>query len=206
MIAGWIAKKVIDKSVDNKIAAEENKVNSMIANATLNYNRTLTDKNFELEKKMHELEKKLKESFNEKKEIISRTFENTDYEMQLWKKKKILLIGDDDTRIVKRVLRRAGFNIQENLFEDVSQIGTKGFDILFINNYLGNINLKEAVEMVKGLPPNVITFYFTSRHERELNFPTDQLDFDQQDKVNFAKSASQIYGNLLNSLKYQDKL
>ncbi len=196
-IGGYIWKKLIDKSVDNALNTQKDE-------SERDFKRYLADQKISYEEKVRELEERIQTSFNEKQQIIDKTFEDTTTEVLLWKNKKIKVFGEEDTTILKQVLKRAKFNINEHLIEQDDT--DSNYDVLFINNVNGEVDLDEALEVVKNLPPHVLTFYYTSRYEPQYNFQTRKLDITQYDKVNFAKSAAQIYGNLLNTLKYQDKI
>ena len=50
---------------------------------------------------------------------------------------------------------------------------------------------------------DICFFYF---NETRVIFPTDRLQYDLQKRINFATNPAQIYGNLLNTLKYQDRI
>ena len=140
---------------------------------------------------------------NEKDETIMKLLSEMDLETRLLKEKKIKIVGEQPDRgkksIIEEVLKRVGFNMK-NVGYDL-----KYFDVLVINNENSSVEEVEMLEMAKELArSNTTIFYFNNKRK---HFPLDKLDDPElKMKVNFATNPAQIYGNLLNSLKYQDRL
>ena len=63
--------------------------------------------------------------------------------------------------------------------------------------------MEEVVEKVKAMPSTAAAFYYNTTRKF---FPIHQIAAEDQDRVNFATNPAQLYGNLVNTLAYQDKL
>ena len=148
------------------------------------------------------LEEQIIKTINDKKELISKTLEHTDVEQRLLQNKRIYRIGEADDALIKKVLKNVDFNLQNYYVTD--EEAKNGFDVLLINNANGQFqDLTEFVNQVNQLSDNVVAFYYNTTQKF---FPSKDLNKGKEDKVNFATNPAQIYGNLLNTLKYQDKL
>jgi len=148
-----------------------------------------------------EFDDRIVKTINEKKSTIDKTFEQVDLEQKIISTKIIYLYGED-TPVVKRVLKNIGFDMNNNIVTSEKE-AQKGYNLLFINNENGTLDMDAVLDMVNKLPNEVFTFYYNTNR---IFFPTIKLDKGKEDKVNFVTNASQIYGNLLNTLRYQDKL
>lgn len=146
-------------------------------------------------------EEKIFAAINGNEALLNKIRETADLEELLIKTKKIKLVGEIPDTILS-ILTNVGF-LRKNLLTEADD-GTSAFDIHFINNENGTVNLEEAVQVVKGLPDNVHVFYYSSKHG--LFFPTGQLPYEARHRINFATNPAQIYGNLINTLKYQHRL
>ncbi len=148
------------------------------------------------------LEKQIIETINDKKETINHTLESANLERRLLNSKRIYMWGEEDDDIIRQVLRNVRFNVAENYFTTENE-ANKGYDVLLINNKNNKMDMEEMITKVKGLPEHIHIFYYNATGHR---FLTEKIDSSQQHRVNFANAASQIYGNLLNTLKYQDQI
>lgn len=147
------------------------------------------------------LEEQIIKTINDKKMLVDLTIGNTDTEQRLMQTKRIFRIGEADDSLIKRVLKNVSFNLQ-NYYTNEEE-AKDGYDILLINNANGSQDLNELVGKVNLLPDQIAAFYYNTNQKF---FPSKDLEQGKEDKVNFATNASQIYGNLLNTLKYQDKM
>jgi len=147
------------------------------------------------------VEEKIVKTINDKKEVIDLIIEKTDLERQLLENKKIYLWGEEDQQLVKRVLKKVGFNFSNLLIKE-EEVEEKSFDLLFINNQKGSLDMNEMLAKIEALNEKQVAFYFCTQR---IILKTDKLKEGKEDIVNFSTNAAQIYGNLLNSLKYQDK-
>jgi hypothetical protein len=118
--------------------------------------------------------------------------------------KLIAVVGEEDLNI-NRTLRIIGFS--SNNLKQYDPEKKDSYDVLFINNsqgvyYDGTEPKKQALlNLVKKESEEVGIFYYC---ETGINFPMKEVT--DPFKCNFATNPSQLFGNLLNSLKYQDKL
>lgn len=157
----------------------------------------------EIEKKAKmEVDDKLREIIQGRSSALRKLLHEYDYEGNLCANKKIFFLGEDDPNVTD-ILDEYGLNIMEKK-EDHTKCE---YDILFINNSQGKYMEKgkesDVIMKVKSLPHNICVFYY---NETNIKFPVEQLDSKFKRRINYANSLSQIYGNLLNTLKYQDKI
>lgn len=153
-----------------------------------------------MKEKLKDIDSQIAKAFNDKQENVDMLLEKADHEKMLLKTKEILIWGETDNTIIKRVLRNIGFNITDNLFEEETD-GIR-YDLLFINNEGGSLEMVKVLNKIKSLSNKQVAFYYNLNN---IRLDTTKLK-GLEDKVNFVNSAAQIYGNLLNTLKYQDKI
>lgn len=146
-------------------------------------------------------EEKIITAINGNEALLNKIREAADLEELLIKVKRIKIVGEIPDTVLS-TLTKVGF-LRKNLIIEADD-EQQPFDVLFFNNENGTINLDEAVQTVKALPENVHVFYYSSKHG--VFFPTGQLDYEDRHRVNFATNPAQIYGNLINTLKYQHRL
>lgn len=157
-----------------------------------------------LENKVKEFEDtltvRLSKVVNENESIVQSILDKANIEKQLFDSKKILIWGETDSTFIESALKKIKFN-HKNITKDETQ----DFDILFINNLKGTLDKQEMIEKAKECLSNekVCLFYYNTSN---VFFPNRDLAESTQDRINFATNAAQIYGNLLNTLKYQDKI
>lgn len=145
-----------------------------------------------------------------------------DDEKRLFSEKVILVWGEEDYSEIEKVLDNVEFNM-DNLKSYDEIRGGEPYHLLLINNTTGKVlpqnnnnnnnqaekdKYTEAWNELKSIAENqassVCIFYYCST---TINFPIWEIkDKTLQARINFATNPSQIYGNLLNSLKYQDHL
>ena len=158
-----------------------------------------------------------------KKSIIVDLIEEHDKELQLFQKKKIVLWGNEPNNdTITEVLSNIEFNQQNIINYNDLKAGQK-YDVLIINNESANSlrqlpsrddesfegeqkrydeEWKEMSDLIEQQHEDICIFYYCSCR---VNFPIGKIQSKSlQAKINFVTNPSQIYGNLLNTLKYQD--
>jgi|GEM_PF-6538157 len=137
---------------------------------------------------------------------------------------KIVRVWGENYDTIKTVLDNVGFNT-DNLISYGEMKEGKAYHILLINNESGNKlpkkpgekeedyqgklkkyndKLEQIKDLISKQEQTVCIFYYCSEG---VNFPIWEIkDKQLQARINFATNPSQIYGNLLNSLKYQDHI
>lgn len=140
-------------------------------------------------------------AINGNRRIFDQLREAVDLEAALMKTKRIRVVGELPDSVLQ-ILTQVQFP-RKNLITDSDEDANGPFDLYFINNENGTQNLDEFVEQVKALPNQVHVFYYSTKHG--TFFPTGKLPYADRHRVNFATNPAQMYGNLINSLKYQHR-
>ncbi len=158
---------------------------------------------FKIRKKIEKIaEEKIREKFDqifkEKKTQIEEMIEKQNEELQLKKEKSILVISQNpkEDPFMERFFRYMGFfNVR---YEPLSQVKDPGkYDLLLFNNEKQNIPHPDILNIMAKTRADILCFYFGP----------DRFDGKEfKDRVNFANSRVQLYGNLINSLRYQSLL
>ena len=161
------------------------------------YKKKLETKTKEFE---DNLAARLSKVFNENESLVQSILDKANIEKQLFETKKILIWGETDSNFIEGALKKIKFN-HKNITKD----DTQDFDVLFINNLKGSLDKQDMIDKAKQCLTNdkICLFYYNATG---VFFPNKDLDESTQDRINFATNAAQIYGNLLNTLKYQDKI
>jgi len=146
-------------------------------------------------------EEKIIAAINGNEVLFNKIRDLADLEEMLIKTKKIKIIGETPDNLIS-LLTQVGF-LRKNLFTNADE-EVKDFDVYFINNETGTLNLIDESSRVTELSKKVHVFYFSSK--RGELFPTEKLPYEERHRVNFATNPAQIYGNLINTLKYQHRL
>ena len=146
-------------------------------------------------------EEKIITAINGNEALFNKIRDLADLEEMLIKTKKIRIVGETPDTLIT-LLTQVGFQ-RKNLFTTADE-EINDFDIYFINNETATLNLSDELPHVVELPKKVHVFYFSSKHG--AFFPTDKLPYEDRHRVNFATNPAQIYGNLINTLKYQHRL
>lgn len=131
--------------------------------------------------------------------ILSRNEDN-----KLKNKKKILVLtpknGDDS--FVRKILQNEKFNIEnithKSLNEnfEICDFKSTKIDLVLFNDKQKPVGDVKIVENIfKTFPKNVLKFYFG---DKRIEMP--------EELIGFANPPFQLYGNLMNALRYQDKL
>lgn len=165
-----------------------------------------------------EVEEQIVEAMKGRSNLIRKMLRNYREEEHLLKKKKIYFYKNQDGTDIKDFLILFGFT-EKSFVLDASTA-----DVVFINNednYLGKLDLRGKTESdittllienqgwleikkIIGLHSNKCFFYYNSKG---VQFPSQMFTkLETLARVNYATNPAQLYGNLLNSLKYQDLL
>jgi len=151
-----------------------------------------------------EIDGMIAEKLKEKDALIKKMIADADIEQNLLNTKKIKIVGEANQQAIKQVLRNVNYNMQ-HLIDDVN---SKDYDLLLINNNQGKFydgaDKTLITNLLKDMNPKACVLYYCSGR---VFFPSGEPVLKQDlHKINFATNPAQIYGNLLNSLKYQDKI
>ncbi|MEM8527886.1 MAG: NARF domain-containing protein [Bacteroidota bacterium] len=150
--------------------------------------------------KAKDLEQQFSQIVNAKKESIEKWVRDHNKEDQLIKHCRIAICGESDTSIAEGLLAKIGFQA-DNIVTDLNL----PYEILFINNLEGSLDKEILLQYVKTMNPNALAFHYTNN--RRAHYPTDELmPKTLQTRVNFANSSAQLFGNLLNSIKFRERL
>lgn len=157
-----------------------------------------------------EAEKMIKNVFNAKKEELSRLKDNLlrliekqDIEKRLRKTKRILVLTPEghSKTFLDEFFRESDF--QPPYFEPFAaakETNFSNYDIVLFNNDDGKSFSKdrsEIVETIRKMPAKTLAFYFGGQPNVILEDTT---------KFASANFRSQLYGNLINALRYQNLL
>lgn len=145
-------------------------------------------------------------------EDIRFMLQNYDQETHLRTTKRIFIIGPNHIEKVKGILRESGIN-PNNIITDKQEAKERGYDLLFINNISGNLYApnndqsedqeKEMLKTINDEQRKVCFFYYC---ESNIHFPVQKIqDYEVKKRFNFATNPSQVYGNIINLLKIQDR-
>jgi hypothetical protein len=160
---------------------------------------------FKLKKRIEKIAlEKINEKFDqildEKETQIIGIIEKHDKENKLKREKKILVLtpnGADDTSI------RKFFNSME--FDKVSYASPDNtrklnkVDLVFFNNEEKKFGHDEITAIAEKTKKDVFCFYFAPK---DCPYNNDNL----KDRLSFANARVQLYGNLINALRYQKLL
>ena len=165
-----------------------------------------------------EVDERIGEAIQGKSSTIRGMLKKYDYEDGLLMTKKIHFYQGKSSESFKDFLISLGFR-EQSFVDNVSQS-----DIVFINNedaFLPGIDLrrKTAAEIKELLKEHsdwkavqtMINSYKTKcffyYNAKGMLFPSAMFsDLETLARINFATNPAQVYGNLLNTLKYQDKI
>lgn len=198
-----------EKAIDNKYVALENKINEdysllkILAGSIVGLAGITLFSLFGVwwDGRKH-IKEKLKEKFDniitQQEGNILEIIDRQDVEKQILKTKKILVLtskrGDDS--FVRKFFKTMGFQIDNVNYEKVDSYKSfDGYDLIFANNedtFFDEELIQEYFEKSKG---NVVLFFFGNRFNKGANVAS---------RMSFANSRTQIYGNLINLLRYQE--
>jgi len=158
-----------------------------------------------LKKRVLEIgDKKIEEKFDslleEKKSRIIAILKNHNEEMKLKNEKSILVLtpkGADDSPI-KKFFKEMDFNLNLIYFESPDNLNKLNkVHLALFNNESGTFDHKEIDDIIRETKDYVFCLYFG----RDRFISTRH-----QDRVSFANAKVQLYGNLINALRYQKLL
>lgn len=147
--------------------------------------------------------KMIEEVFNKKKDDFLRLIENLNTDKHLRKTKKILVLTPDghSKAFLEDFFRESEF--RPPYFESFTMVDTidfSNYDLVLFNNDDGKSFSEKRVEIVESirkLPAKILAFYFGGQPNVTL-----------EDTTRFASAnfRSQLYGNLINALRYHQDL
>jgi len=152
-----------------------------------------------INKKVQEFaEKMIKDLLEKKEKELLEIAEKQSEEFQLKEKKSILIIRQNpkEDPFMEKFFRYMGFrNVQ---YEPLNQVKDPNkYDLLLFDNEKQNIPHPDILNIMAKTRADAFCFYFGP----------DRFDGKEfKDRVNFANSRVQLYGNLINSLRYQTLL
>ncbi len=153
---------------------------------------------FILNKIKEKSEKLINEIYKEKERELLAMAEKQSEEFKLKENKSILVISknETDTGFLKRFFKEMGFySVTYEVKDNLKSL--KKCDLVLFNNEKVSIQHDELLNIVAKTKGDKLCFYFGP----------DRFDFkDFKDRGNFANSRVQLYGNLINSLRYQSLL
>ncbi len=186
----------------------------------------------EIEKRAKlEVDDKIGDAIRGRSEAIRNMLNSYDKESFLRQNKRIYIAGGTGKEKVRDILIENGIN-SENVYLDEDTAKRNKYDILFLNNLNGellpakpqmdkngqkydeakyneemrkhNEAFQAILKMVQAEKQSVCFFYY---NETNVIFPIWEIrDYDLKKRINFTTNPAQIYGNLLNTLKYQDRI
>lgn len=155
-----------------------------------------------IEKKAQEkAEKLVNEVYKEKARELLELARKQNEEFQLKETKSILVVSknSDDNTFIERFFKKMEFHNDKIKYETLSQVKNPDkYDLLLFNNENLNIDHGDLLAILaKTKPVNFCLYFGPDRFDGGKEF---------KDRVNFANSPVQLYGNLINSLRYQSLL
>lgn len=146
-------------------------------------------------------DKKYDQFFAEEKNRVLKLIDEKDEEVQLKKKKEILVLtplGNDDNFLRSFFLKMGFKSPTYKSFPLPNDFDFAKFDLILFNDDSPKGFSKEKTEIAetaKRFPPEILCFYFGF----------GRVDVDNT-KLGSANFRSQLYGNLINALRYQHDL
>ena len=133
---------------------------------------------------------------------IIEVIEGQDIEKQIIKNKKILVITakDGDDKFLRKFFKSMGFSIDNVKYLKVDEYSEhKGFDLIFMNNDDEKIGTSLIDEYFNHSDSKTVLFYYNTTRKQYINS-------NVSNRLSFANSPTQIYGNLINLMKYRSVL
>lgn len=153
---------------------------------------------FILNKIKEKSEKLINEIYKEKERELLEMARKQNEEFQLKETKSILVISKNpnDNPFLERFFNEMGF--LKVKYETLDRVKDPDkYDLLIFDNENLNIDHADLLAIMAKTKPENFCLYFGS----------DKFDAKEfKDRVNFANSRVQLYGNLVNSLRYQSLL
>lgn len=144
------------------------------------------------EKKINE---KFDRFFDQKKETIKEMIDFQNEELQIKKTKKILVLtpSTEDTSFIGQFFNGNGFNCDRKS-ADQDDIDFGSYDMVFFNDETEKFDHDFISELVKQFKKGAIGFYFGPGRVKP----------EMLGKIACANLRTQLYGNVMNALRYQD--
>lgn len=181
-IVTFILTVIFKGNIDNKIEKKSNEI----------------EKSFNA--KSQALEDVFKQTVNDNKARIENWINTHKTEDRLINTYKIALCGETDNDEAEKLLCKVGF-LEKNILKH----GETEYDILFINNQEGSLDEETLLKLVENMNNDAVAFYYSNK--LGLHYPIQKLyPKEKRILVNFANSSAQVYGNLLNSMKFRERL
>jgi len=161
---------------------------------------------FKLRKKLEKIaedkiQKKFDQFFDEKKNQIKAMIDKQDEEFQLKKEKRILVLSPNGSNnsFLKRFFAGEGFDkIEFALPEKILSINLNSFHVVLLANEDDKFG-KNLIPVIVTSSKEVVFIYFGPVCD-------DSLAIKNEKNVAFANYRAQLYGNLINALRYQKYL
>lgn len=153
------------------------------------------------------VEKKIKEKFDniitEKEADILALINQQSTEKQLKNKKKILVHSspNQEDTFIRKFFREMNFNVDHVQFttDDQWKEPFAKYDVLFFNNDSNETDFAIIDRFCKESKPTQVIFYYNTTRKNYINPAVSN-------RLSFANAQPQIYGNLINLLRFQDLL
>lgn len=201
----------VRESLDNKFTALENKINKdnnlVVWIGFIGLGLNVFFIGGIMLKARNYIQKKISLKFdniiNENENQILQIVDKHNEEKQILITKKILVLSSkqsDDT-FIRKFFRTMGFSNDNVNYEKISSYNKykKKYDLIFINNEDGTLDNSIICQYFQKSADNdnKVLFFFGRTYQ-----PTG----DEVKRLSFANSRTQIFGNLINLLRYQDVL
>lgn len=147
-------------------------------------------------------EKIINKLFPEKEKELIEMIKKQNEEFQFKEKHSLLVVSnkEGDELFLRRFFKEMKFNPKKIDYETLDKCKTKRSikeDLVFFNNEEKTMEHDVLLDILSKTKDTSLCFYFGP----------DRFDGKEfKDKVNFANSRVQIYGNLINSLRYKSLL
>ncbi|WP_282068461.1 NARF domain-containing protein [Olleya namhaensis] len=146
-----------------------------------------------------ELKKKFDKIITQRESDILDVVNNNDVEKQILKNKKILVLTskEGDDKFLRKFFKTMGFSLDNIDYQKVNSYEDHfgKYDLVFANDEDESLGVNLTQEYFEQSPNDSVLFYFGKSYKRGTK---------EANRINFANSRTQIYGNLINLLKYQD--
>lgn len=175
-------KKKIDKEVEKRVSEEVDK---------------------EVSKKVPvEVSEKIGEETNRIELMINASKK----EEQLKNEKNILVISqnDEEEKEIQRLLKPFKKITTIKTIDDIKELNQ--YDVIFFNDINGNIKDEDMKKIInRNSNDKAVYFYFNKRNIRDPKI-NKMFRYEGNENINFAKSNTTLYGNLIDLMKYQEEI
>jgi hypothetical protein len=146
------------------------------------------------------LNKKFDKIIEQNESDILEVINKHSIENQILKNKKILVISDKDgdDSFLKKFFKEMKFDRNNVKYVKTNTYGNHhgDYDVVFANNEKDDLNIDLIDDYFNNSNDKAVVFYYNTTRKNYTNN-------DVSDRLSFANSRTQIYGNLINLLKYQ---